>query len=199
MREYFDHFFHSSDDGEEELNTALLLQLEETNRLLEANRSDEAKNLLTSIDDEEFDDDPAMMVLACSLYNRLGMSEHAYRWVKRRITPLDTVEEPLLADILAECYSILGKYDEAIKYYDEQLDEDPYNCEYWLFLAETYCRCEMYDKALEACDFAHVSDEKDEYGADIHYIRAVCFEAMGDKERAFAEYKKSAYLGKYYR
>jgi tetratricopeptide (TPR) repeat protein len=191
--------FDDFDDFDED-DSILLGQLDEVERLVNDNQDDKAKKMLAAIDDEAFEDDPALLVMAASLYQRLNMSDHAYRWIKRIISPEDIAEDPFMADIMAECCSLLGRHEEAVAYYNHKLDEDPYNSEYWLFLAETQYRQGQYTKALESCEFAKVADDGiQEFSSDIHYIRGICFEALGFKDKAFDEYKQSAYYGRYYK
>lgn len=88
------------------------------------------------------------------------------------------------ADCLWEC----RRYEEAAKLYDELIDLNPYSASYWYGLARCQYDLGEYNKAIESCDFALVSDDEN---GDIYMHRGNCFAALNNTEEAERCYEKA--------
>lgn len=89
---------------------------------------------------------------------------------------------------LADCLWEIRHYEEAAKLYDELIDLNPYSASYWYGLARCQYDLGEYDKAIESCDFALVSDDEN---GDIYMHRGNCFAALGNTEEAERCYEKA--------
>lgn len=80
-----------------------------------------------------------------------------------------------------------GELPKAAKLINEMLDEDPYDIEQWILLAQTYIGEDEFEKAQEALDFASAIDEN---YTEIDTFRALCFYQQGIYDKACEYYKK---------
>jgi tetratricopeptide (TPR) repeat protein len=81
------------------------------------------------------------------------------------------------------CYEQISKVEEAEKYYEKSLDEDPFNEKAWITLGVLYLNSSKnIDKALEAFEFAH-SINNDEHIATLCTIISAI--KTGDYDKTF--------------
>lgn len=150
------------------------------NILLGEGRMDEAEKLLDTIKGEETLADIVEIV-----YTFIDMAclEKARAWLKQGEERY-TDDEAYIA-VTADLLYAERKNEEAIKFYNKLIDRNPYSAPYWYGLARCYLDTQQYDKAIEACDYAIVSDE--EY-AEAYLTRGHAFFHLGNEEEAIKNY-----------
>ena len=70
-------------------------------------------------------------------------------------------------------------------FYNKLIDKNPYSAPYWFGLARCYFEQQLFDKAIEACDYAIVSDEE---FADAYMMKGHAFYQLGNEESALENY-----------
>lgn len=100
-------------------------------------------------------------------------------------------EEPFLA-LKADYFYHIEKFDEAIQCYNTLIDNNPYSPIYWAGIARCYLSQGAYDKTIEACEYAQVSDEN---YFEPHLIKAQAYAELGNNEAAYQTYKKLFEIG----
>lgn len=149
------------------------------NILLGEGRKDEAEKLLDTIKGKETLPDIVEIV-----YTFIDMAclEEARKWLERGKQYAD--DEAYIA-VTADLLYAERKDEEAIKYYNQLIDKNPYSAPYWYGLARCYLDTRQYDKAIEACDYAIVSDE--DY-AEAYLTRGHAYFHLGNEEEAIKNY-----------
>ncbi|KAA6345955.1 Beta-barrel assembly-enhancing protease [termite gut metagenome] len=112
----------------------------------------EAEMILDTISEE----DPNLYVDIAGLYIQRDNIPQGLLWFQKALA-LNPDDEDLVWTI-AECCSGIERYEEAIHYYNQLIDKQPYSSDYWIGLAKVYFSQEQYDKTIEACDFALVGE-----------------------------------------
>jgi len=194
-------------------NTALLV--EKANLLIEINQMDEAVEVAELITDRNDDEaivlqakililqdqqedaeelleekkDTVDIIGVAFMYMEVNQAEEAMKWLKMGDMEEDDDESYLAA--LGDCYQALGEYEKAIPVIEKLLDIDPYSASYWHGLSICYYHLEQLQKALEAADYAIISDE--EYGG-AYAQRGDIYQTLGNRERAIADYRKAVEL-----
>ncbi|MDR0977244.1 MAG: tetratricopeptide repeat protein [Prevotellaceae bacterium] len=85
-----------------------------------------------------------------------------------------------------EYYYLSGQLEKAAKVLNEQLDIEPYSAYLWYTLARCYLDMGEHEKALDACNYALVSD--DEFG-EVYMIKASCYAYLGNIAESVANCK----------
>lgn len=93
-------------------------------------------------------------------------------------------EEAYLA-VTGDCYYAQGLFEKATFFFNKLIDKNPYSAPYWFGLARCYFDQQMFDKAIEACDYATVAD--DEF-ADAYLMKGHSFFQLGNEESAMENY-----------
>lgn len=157
------------------------------NLLLGEGKIDAAEQLLDTIEDKE---DLANIIEVGYMYLDMGYLSKAWEWIERGME-LHAEEEAFLA-VIADYYQAQGENEKAECFYNKLIDKNPYSVYYWFGLARCYFDQQMYEKAIEACDYAIVSD--DEF-SDIYSIKGHSFFQLGNEEEALEAYRKAEELG----
>lgn len=116
----------------------------------------------------------------------LEMDDEALEFIKRglKLFPNNyTLEE--------ERYLLMEEFlepDEAIKLYNKQLDEDPYNAEHWFTVGQLYADKGDFTKAIEALNFASACNDSNP-DEDIEILRGHYLFLNGSYEKAIEVYK----------
>lgn len=150
------------------------------NLLLRSGKDAEAEAMLDSIEDKENLGD---IIDVAYMYIDMGFPEKALAWVKRGRGEYDQ-DEAYIA-ISGDCFYALGWFDKAINSFNKVIDRNPYSTNYWFALARCYFDQQMFDKAIEACDYAIVAD--DEF-ADAYLLKGHAFYQLGNEEEALENY-----------
>lgn len=154
--------------------------------LLGEGKLEETELLLDTIEDKE---DLANIVDVAYMYLDMGFPQKAEGWLARG-KELYADDEAYLA-VRGDCHFIQGKFEEAISCYDQLIDKNPYSAPYWFGLARCYFEQSMYDKAIDACDFAIIADEE---FADAYLMKGHAFFQLDNDEEAAKWYREAEKL-----
>lgn len=146
-----------------------------------------AKKLFDTISDK---DEMYNIIDICYAYLENERWDDAVIWLRKGRQKYDN-EEPFVA-LKADYYFHGESYQKAINCYNLLIDTNPYSPVYWTGIARCYLALEEFGKAIEACDYALVSDEN--YQEALH-IKAQSFGALGNTEEAYNCYKKLFEMG----
>ncbi len=83
----------------------------------------------------------------------------AKRWCRKLLE--DFPDYRGATELEAEILLCTGEYREAINRLNRILDENSYNTKAWDMLAEAQCASELYEEAIESCEFALAINERD--------------------------------------
>lgn len=147
-------------------------------------KQEEAKALLK---EHEGDID---IVGVAYMYLETNLPLDALNWLKKGKMEQEDKDESYLA-ALGDCLQALDRYDEAIAIVNKLIDLDPYSAHYWYGLALCYYKKELIDKAMEAVDYAIVSDE--DFG-NAYALKGDLFQHLGNRKLARENYVKALEL-----
>ena len=147
-------------------------------------KKEEAKVLLKESESE------VDIVGVAYMYLETNLPLEALNWLKKGKMEQEDKDESYLA-ALGDCLQALQRYDEAIAIVNKLIDLDPYSAHYWYGLALCYYQKELFEKAMEAVDYAIVSDE--EFG-NAYSLRGDLFQHLGNRELARENYVKAVKL-----
>lgn len=150
------------------------------NILINQGEMEEAEKLLDTIEDKE---DLANILEVSYMYLDTGYPEKALEWLS--LGGEEHSERESFIAISADCYYAQGLIEKAAIFYNKLIDRNPYSAPYWFGLARCYFDQQMFDKAIEACDYALVSD--DEF-ADAYIMKGHAFFQLGNEESAYESY-----------
>lgn len=148
---------------------------------------DQATQLLATIENPE---DVDIMINVAYMYINVNRPEKALTWLTPGIGQYD--DEESFLSVLGDAYYGLGKLNEAAEIYNKLIDKNPYSATYWFVLARCYFDQQMYDKAIEACDYAIIAD--DEF-AEAYQMRGNAFIFLQNDEKALEDFQEAARLG----
>ena len=150
------------------------------NLLLTEGKIDDAEQLLDTIEDKE---DLANIVEVAYMYIDMGHPDKALGWLSRGLEQY--AEEEAFLAVTGDCYHAQGLHEKAAYFYNKLIDKNPYSAPYWFGLARCYFEQQLFDKAIEACDYAIVSDEE---FADAYMMKGHAFYQLGNEESALENY-----------
>lgn len=146
-----------------------------------------AKQLLNTIENKE---DIDTMINVAYMYVNTQHPHDAFEWLKPGIGEYED-DEPFMT-VLGDTYYGMGMLDEAIDIYNGLIDKNPYSSPYWFGLARCYFDKQMYDKTIEACDYATLSDEE---FSDAYMMKGHAFFYLQNDEQALENFQIAANLG----
>jgi tetratricopeptide (TPR) repeat protein len=120
--------------------------------------------------------------LGCALL-KLRRMEEAIPYLKKAIE-IDPDREHLPYLNMAECYAVLGEYDEAIKTYNTIMQKFPRQSGLWREVAKMHCNQKAFDKAIALYE-AHIKDAKE----DVSGAKLLGNITSGNPERIKSENK----------
>lgn len=86
-----------------------------------------------------------------------------------------------LKEVKAECLIELQRISEAVKIYNELLDENPYSTFYWEQLGHIYYMVKKFGKSLECFEYESAINEEIEYAS---MMQAYCYYFLQDYKKA---------------
>ncbi|MDE5761005.1 MAG: tetratricopeptide repeat protein, partial [Bacteroides sp.] len=161
----------------EETSEAKVLK---ANLLMGDGKIEEAEALLGSIEDK---DELGNIIDVSYMYLDLGLPELALPWLERGVERYAENESYLA--VTGDCYHALGRVEDAMGIFNRLIDKNPYSAFYWYGLASCYFDLQMFDKAIEACDYALVTDEE---FASAYMLRGHAFFQIGNDDRAIEDF-----------
>ena len=114
-------------------------------------------------------------------YVKMDQREEARTYYRRALRVKPSDEHSLYE--LANCYEDDGMMDKWIHFYSRFVEEHPYSKVGWFCLGEGYCAAELYEKAIDAYQYA-IAIDADFYFAYMQL--AACHSALGDSAKAVA-------------
>lgn len=150
--------------------------------LVEEGRMEDAELQLDMLEDKYSKEniiDVAYMYLGTYQYDRATEWLSHWRWDKE-----DTEYCCIMADSLLDH----KHYSKALPYYNKLIDNDPYHPQYWMGVARCQLGLLEYGKAIDACDYALLSN--DELG-EAYIIKGYCFLELGNDEEAVKCYEQA--------
>ena len=150
------------------------------NILLGEGKIDEAEQLLDTIEDKE---ELANIVDVSYMYIDMGYPVKALPWLAGG-SERYAEDEAYLA-VTADCFHAQGLNQKAEALYNKLIDKNPYSAPYWFGLARCYFEQQLFDKAIEACDYAIVADEE---FAEAYMMKGHAFYQLGNEESALENY-----------
>ncbi len=154
--------------------------------LLSEGKIEEAEQELETIEDKE---DLSNMIDVSYMYLDMGYPEKALKWLKPGINKY--AEDEAYIAVTADSYYAKGTVEKAIPLYNKLLDQNPYSAPYWFGLGRCYFEQRKYDKTIDACDYALVSD--DEF-SDAYLMKGHSFYQLGNEESALECYQQAEKL-----
>jgi tetratricopeptide (TPR) repeat protein len=155
--------------------------------LMGEGKIEEADAMLESIEDKE---ELANIVDVSYMYIDMGLPGNALPWLTRGLEKY--AEEEAFLAVTGDCYYAQGLLEKATFFFNKLIDKNPYSASYWFGLARCHFDLQMFDKAIEECDYAIVAD--DEF-ADAYIMKGHAFYQLGNEESALESYKMAEKLG----
>lgn len=146
------------------------------NLLNERGKWEEADSQIDSIADK---DDLYNIVEIAYAYVDSDRLDKAQVWIERGKTLYP--DEPSLLCVVADYHVARGEWEEAARCYNTLIDTNPYSANYWHSLAKAYMGMNQPGQAVEACDYALVSEEQN--GA-IYLTQGMAYIELGNLEKA---------------
>ena len=112
------------------------------------------RECMKGVSDEEY---PDYVYDVVKLYADYNYNEKAREWIMR--FPMQDSDE--FRVIIGRTNIGLGQYDEAERIFNELIDKNPFQKEYWKGLTETQYARENYTAALTSCEYAIALDPED--------------------------------------
>lgn len=140
------------------------------------------------------EDLPDLYLELADIYEEWGKYWEVFDNLKKTLE-LDLKNEEAL-NRLWFCVEFTGKYDESVELHNKIIDEDPYSYLAWFNLAHAYSGLSLYEKALEAFEFAIVINENYEYA---HKDAGDIYFKLKQYEKAAEYYLKVAIIAKPYK
>lgn len=153
------------------------------NILINEGELDKAEHIIDTIEDKE---DISNIIEIIYMYMDMGNLGLAEQWLEKGLKSYSDDEG--LCAVAADYYLSTLELDKAAEYFNKLIDKNPYSATYWQGLARCHYENQEYDKAIDACDYALVSDE--EFG-DAYYIKGSAFFQLNNEEEAIKNYQKA--------
>jgi tetratricopeptide (TPR) repeat protein len=148
----------------------------------------EADAVIDSFDKENLDEIDCLDVgILC---NDIEFNKKALYWLEKSLSINPENEETILN--LCEYHQRMGQYETTIPLYNKLIDKDPYAADYWSGLGESYFYSGQFDKAIEACDFALVINDKI---GEAYTIKGHAYYQLDNCPESVEAYKKAWELG----
>ncbi len=125
-----------------------------------------------------------------SLYKDTGNPEPALTWIEDGLLKFPKSEELLL--MKAECLASTGETEKAIEAYNQLIDFDPFNADYWNELSKCHLLISDYTQALNAVDFALAANDQ---SGEAHLIRGHILFNLDRTDEAIEAYLRALKTG----
>ncbi len=144
---------------------------------------DEADALFQGIKDSK---NYELLADVASLYKDTGNPEKALDWAEYGLKEFPQSEELML--MKAECLASIPETEKAIEAYNQLIDLDPFNAEYWNELSKCHLLVSDYPQALNAVDFALAANDQ---SGEAHLIRGHILFNLDRSEEAIDAYQRA--------
>lgn len=157
------------------------------NLLADEGKMEEAELLLDTIEEK---DELHNIIDIAYMYLDANCPEKAWEWLEPGLN-LYAEEESFMAT-LGDYYFAIRQIDQSLYYFNSLIDRNPYSPHYWLGVARCHYDRQEYEKVIEACDYAIISDEE---FAEAHTIKGNAFYELGNDEAALECFRRVDKLG----
>ena len=174
------------DDGKLRLAEKIASHIEEDDRpevillranlLIEHGQWEEADRLIDTIQDK---DDLYNLIETAYLYIDAERFDKARPFIERGKELYAT--DPAFIPVLADYYAAQGEWQQAIECYNSLIDTNPYSSTFWHALAKAYIALHELGKAIDACDYALISEEDN---GSIHLTKGMAYLELGNAAKA---------------
>lgn len=150
-----------------------------TTLYLERNQPEKTDELLIPLVESE-DYDPDMLIDIVNLFLDANNETYARKWLDMLFEYADEGQQPVL-ETAADFYLTFSHYTQAIDTYNQLLDIDPYQIDYWLNLTRAYLATEQTEQAFNAIDFALTVEENHPKALE---LKGYCYLQSNNSEEA---------------
>ncbi len=154
--------------------------------LLGEGKLDDTEQLLDTIEDKK---ELATVIDISYMYLDLGYPDTALAWLES--VKEEYIEEEIYLGVLADCYYGKKMIEEAVPLYNQLIDKNPYSSAYWFGLARCYFEQRKFNQAIDACDYALISDN--EY-SEAYVLKGHCFYQLENEDAALECYQEAEKL-----
>ncbi len=161
---------------EEVRDDAIILQ---ARLLLEEGKPEEAELELDKLEDKF---SSVNVIDIAYMYLDAGDTDKTREWLTHWRWDPDNID---YCAITADLLSATGEYEKAIVYFNKLIDSNPYSASYWYGLARCHFELQDFEKTIEACDYALVSD--DELG-DAYMLKGYAYSSLHNADKAMECY-----------
>lgn len=137
---------------------------------------------------QEFPTEVTPLILEMGeLFMDYGSIAYAQKYLNK--IPQEAPEYNRAQMLLAECLFQLGDTFKALQSLEKVLDEDPYNLEAWIMMADLSNEVKNYDKCSEAANFALAIDPKSEKALRFKAVAALGAENYDEVLEVYETYR----------
>lgn len=150
--------------------------------LLEYERPDDADLELDMLENKY---SPSNIIDVAYMYIDMYYLDKAQEWLEHWHWSPDDVD---YCSAMVDMLVCKGEYEQAVVYYNKLIDANPYSPMYWYGLARCHFWLHQYDKTIDACDYALISD--DEFG-DAYMLKGYSYSMLHNGQKAQENYEKA--------
>lgn len=179
------------DEAEQILNQLPDQQDEEViysrvNICLERGQEQKTDSLLIPLVESEAYD-PDMLVDIVNIFLDANNETYARKWLDILFEHADN-SQTLVLETAADFFMTFNHYQQAIDTYNQLLDIDPYQLDYWLNLTQAYLANEQTEQAFNAIDFALTVKEKHSKALE---LKGYCYLQSNNPEEAIQYFEQA--------
>lgn len=178
-RQNRDKAWQIADEIDENRDDVIILR---ARLLLEYDRVNDADLELDMLENKY---SPSNVIDVAYMYIDTGYLDKAREWLEHWHWSPDDVD---YCSAMVDMLVCKNEYGQAIPFYNKLIDANPYSTTYWYGLARCYFGLCQYDKAIDACDYALVSD--DEFG-DAYMLKGYSYSMLHNGQKAQENYEKA--------
>lgn len=135
--------------------------------------------------DNRYDNLAELFENTATVLNDEEMYNEALNYIKWGLTLYPDSQQ--LKEELCFTLEHLGNLEQAIQVCNNLIDESPYSYQDWVTLGHLYCTAQLFDKAIDAFDFALTCNDKDE---EVYLLKGYCLYRNESYEKALSVYNE---------
>ncbi|MBQ8674147.1 MAG: tetratricopeptide repeat protein [Bacteroides sp.] len=164
-------------------NTLDEVKILKANLLFAQEKEDEANQMLDSIADKE---EVSNLIDMAYMYMQVNKAAKAKECIDK--LPEKEKDDISCLAVQADFYYATKELEKAIVFFNKLIDTDPYSTCYWIGLARCYFELGEYNKAIDACEYALVSNDT---LLEPYNIRGNSFMRLGNIEKARENFEQA--------
>lgn len=111
----------------------------------------EAIDILENVAEMDKDFAEEAYLLLASEWEKLENYTFSFNWLKKAID--ENPENHYTLTAIANSFELMDKPNESIKFFNDFIQNNPYNEDAWFYLGSAYCKIQEYEKGIEAYDY----------------------------------------------